>query len=100
MNRLLKIIQILIFTVFVLIVGVFVWQFFDPYAQLLFLPLGILSIYYLLIYSFCRLMLQQTAKIWFYVGIVFIIVPLIAFSVAYRPILELSLNILEMLSNR
>ncbi|HLW63504.1 MAG TPA: hypothetical protein VKY33_08915 [Flavobacterium sp.] len=98
MNKLLKIAQILVFTVLLLIVGVFIWQFFNAYAQLLFIPLGLLSIYYLLIYSFVRLLQHQTSKIWFYIGIVFIIIPLIAFSTAYRPIMEFSLNIINMLT--
>ena len=98
MNKLLKIAQILVFTVPLLIVGVFIWQFFNAYAQLLFIPLGLLSIYYLLIYSFVRLLQHQTSKIWFYIGIVFIIIPLIAFSTAYRPIMEFSLNIINMLT--
>lgn len=98
MNKFLKIAQVLVFTVLLLIVGVFIWQFFNPYAQLLFIPLGLLSIYYLLIYSFARLLQHQTSKIWFYIGIVFIIIPLIAFSAAYRPIMEFSLNIINMLA--
>ncbi|HLV51581.1 MAG TPA: hypothetical protein VKY44_06460 [Flavobacterium sp.] len=98
MNKLLKIAQVLVFTVLLLIVGVFIWQFFNAYAQLLFIPLGLLSIYYLLIYSFARLLQHQTSKIWFYIGIVFIIIPLIAFSTAYRPIMEFSLNIINMLA--
>lgn len=98
MNKLLKIAQVLVFTVLLLIVGVFIWQFFNAYAQLLFIPLGLLSIYYLLIYSFARLLQHQTSKIWFYIGIVFIIIPLIAFSTAYRPIMEFSLNIINMLT--
>src|SRR5690554_86349 len=99
MNKLLKIAQILVFTVLLLIVGVFIWQFFNAYAQLLFIPLGLLSIYYLLIYSFARLLQHQTSKIWFYIGIVFIIIPLIAFSTAYQPIMEFSLNFLNMLTD-
>ncbi|HLW40847.1 MAG TPA: hypothetical protein VKY82_00595 [Flavobacterium sp.] len=99
MNKLLKIIQVLVFTVLLLIIGVFVWQFFNAYARLLLLPLGVLSIYYLLIYSFARLMQHNTSKIWFYIGIVFIIIPLIAFSTAYQPIMEISLNFLNMLTD-
>ncbi len=99
MNKLLKIAQTLIFTILILLVIVFIWQFFNNYAQLLFLPLGVLSIYYLLIYLFARLLQQQQSKMWFYVGIIFIIIPLIAFSVAYQPVLEFSYNILQSLSN-
>ncbi|HUH25441.1 MAG TPA: hypothetical protein VLY87_02350, partial [Flavobacterium sp.] len=91
MNKLLKITQILIFTVLLLIIGVFIWQFFNAYASLMLFPLGFLSIYYLLLYSFVKLLQNQTSKMWFYIGIVFIIVPLIAFSVAYQQILEFSL---------
>ncbi|WP_091095929.1 hypothetical protein [Paenimyroides marinum] len=99
MNKLLKIAQTLIFTILILLVIVFIWQFFNNYAQLLFLPLGVLSIYYLLIYLFARLLQQQQSKMWFYTGIIFIIIPLIAFSVAYKPVLEFSYNILQSLSN-
>jgi len=99
MNRLLKIIQVLIFTILLLVVGVFIWQFFNPYAQLLLLPLGILSIYYLLMYAFAKLLQQHNSKIWLYIGVVFIVIPLIAFSTAYRPIMEFSLNIINALTN-
>ena len=99
MNKLLKITQTLIFTILILLVIVFIWQFFNAYAQLLFLPLGVLSIYYLLIYLFAKLLQQQQSKMWFYVGIIFIIIPLIAFSLAYKPVLEFSYNVLQSLSN-
>ncbi|WLD23987.1 hypothetical protein NU10_00940 [Flavobacterium dauae] len=99
MNKLLKITQTLIFTILILLVIVFIWQFFNNYAQLLFLPLGVLSIYYLLIYLFAKLLQRQQSKMWFYVGIIFIIIPLIAFSLAYKPVLEFSYNILQSLSN-
>ena len=99
MNKLLKITQTLIFTILILLVIVFIWQFFNNYAQLLFLPLGVLSIYYLLIYLFAKLLQRQQSKMWFYVGIIFIIIPLIAFLLAYKPVLEFSYNILQSLSN-
>lgn len=95
MNKLLKIAQVFIFTILILIIAVFIWQFFDPFAQLLFIPLGILSVYYLLIYLFAKLLQQNQSKIWFYVGIVFMIIPLLAFSLAYKPMLEFSYNILQ-----
>src|SRR5690606_21807474 len=100
MNRLLKIIQVLIFTVLLLVVGVFIWQFFNAYDQLLLLPLCILSIYYLLLYAFAKLLQPQTSKIWFYICVVFLVMPLIAFSTAYRPIIELSLNLVNGLTKQ
>lgn len=99
MNQLLKIIQIAIFTVLLLIIGVFVWQFFNAYAQLLLLPLGILSIYYLLIYLFAKLLQHKQSKLWLYTGIVFMVIPLISFSLAYRPVMEFSLHILQSLKS-
>lgn len=99
MNKLLKIAQVLIFTVLLLTIGVFIWQFFNPYARLMLIPLGILSIYYLLIYSFARLLQHQTSKMWMYVGILFIIIPLIAFSMAYQQIMEFSMQILNSFTN-
>lgn len=95
MTKLIKIAQVFVFTILLLIIGAFIWQFFDAFAQLLFLPLGILSIYYLLIYSFAKLMQHKTAKIWFYVGIVLLVLPLVAFSLAYKPILEFSYYTLQ-----
>lgn len=97
MNKLLKITQTLIFSVLILLIAVFVWQFFNDYAKLLFIPLGFLSIYYLLIYLFVKLQQHNDSKIWFYGGIFFIIVPLFAFSVAYKPVMEFSFNILQIL---
>lgn len=99
MNKLLKIAQVFIFTILILLIGVFIWQFFDAYAQLLFIPLGILSVYYLLIYLFAKLLQQNQSKIWFYIGIFFMIIPLLAFSMAYKPVLEFSYNILQTLGN-
>lgn len=95
MKKLLKITQILIFSILILLIIVFIWQFFNAYATLLLLPLGFLSMYYLLIHFFVRLMQQKKSKIWLYIGLFFIIVPLIAFSIAYKPILEFSYSILQ-----
>lgn len=99
MNKLLKIAQVFVFTILILLIAVFIWQFFDAYAKLLFIPLGFLSIYYLLIYLFAKLLQQNQSKVWFYVGIFFMIIPLLAFSMAYKPILEFSYSILESLGN-
>lgn len=99
MNKLLKIAQVFVFTILILLIAVFIWQFFDAYAKLLFIPLGVLSIYYLLIYLFAKLLPQNQSKVWFYVGIFFMIIPLLAFSMAYKPILEFSYSILESLGN-
>lgn len=99
MNKLLKIAQVFVFTILILLIGVFIWQFFDAYAKLLFIPLGFLSIYYLLIYLFAKLLPQNHSKVWFYAGIFFMIIPLLAFSTAYRPIMEFSLNIINALTN-
>lgn len=99
MNKLLKIAQVLIFTILILLVIVFVWQFFNAYAQLFFIPLGILSIYYLLLYLFAKLLQHNQSKTGFYVGVVFIIVPLLAFSLAYKPVLEFSYHFLQSISN-
>ena len=99
MDKVIKIARVLIFTVLLLIIGVFVWQFFNPYARLMLIPLGVLNIYYLLIYSFAWLLQRQTSKIWRYVGIVLVVLPLIAFSMAYNSVLEFSYNILQTLSS-
>lgn len=99
MNKLIKLTQALIFTILIVIIGVFIWQFFNAYAKLLLLPLGILSIYYLLIYAFVKLLSPNSNKLFFYVGVVFIIIPLIAFSIAYNNIIEFSYNILNSFGN-
>lgn len=99
MNKLLKLIQALIFTILIVIIGVFIWQFFNAYAQLLLLPLGILSVYYLLIYTFVKLLPQNTSKTWYYTGLIFIIIPLVAFSLAYDKIIDFSYNILNSFGN-
>lgn len=99
MNKLLKITQTLVFTVLILLIIVFIWQFFNDYAKLLFIPLGFLSIYYLLLYLFVKLLPQNHSKAWFYVGLFFMIIPLLAFSMAYKPVLEFSYNILQTLGN-
>ena len=99
MNKLLKLTQVLVFTVLILIIITFIWQFFNPFAKLLFLPLGILSIYYLLLNVFVRLNQNNTSKAWFYIGVFFIIIPLISFSIAYKPIMEFSYNIVNAFGN-
>jgi len=98
MNKLLKPTQILVFTILILILATFVWQFFNPFAKLLFLPLGILSIYYLLLNVFVKLYQQKTSNMWFYVGLFFITIPLLAFLVAYKQIMEFSFNIVNSLA--
>lgn len=99
MNKLIKITQTLLFTVLIIVITVFIWQFFNSYAQLFLMPLGILSVYYLLIYFFAKLLAQSTSKIWLYVGLVFIIMPLVAFWVAYKPILDISYQVLQIFAN-
>ena len=99
MNKLLKITQILIFTILILLIIVFIWQFFNDYAKLMFIPLGFLSIYYLLLHLFAKLVQHKQSKAGFYAGVVFIIVPLLAFSLAYKPVLEFSYHILQSISN-
>ncbi len=94
MQQLLKITQILIFTILILVIGVFIWQFVNPFAQILFFPLLFLSVYYLLIHLFAKLNAQRTSKVWLYIGVFLIIIPLIAYATNYRHIMEFSLNIL------
>lgn len=99
MNKLIKITQILLFTILIVLIAVLIGQFFNSYAQLFFVPLGILSVYYLLIYFFAKLLAHSTSKIWLYVGLVFIIMPLVAFWVAYKPVLDLSYQVLQIFAN-
>ena len=99
MQQLLKITQILIFTILLLVIGVFIWQFFNPFAQILFFPLLFLSVYYLLLHVFAKLNAQKTSKIWLYLGIVLIALPLIAYVTNYRSVMEFSLNILTSFKN-
>lgn len=99
MQKLLKITQVLIFTILLLVIGVFVWQFFNPFAQILFFPLLFLSVYYLLLHVFAKLNVHKTSKMWFYLGVFFIAIPLIAYATNYRSIMEFSLNILTSFKN-
>src|SRR5690606_16362335 len=99
MNKLLKIAQTLIFTILILLVIVFIWQFFNNYAQLLFLPLGCLCIYYLLIYLFSRLFHYLHTIICFYVIIIFIFFPLFFFSMSCQAVFYFSYIFILILIN-
>lgn len=95
MEKISKTISILIFTILLLVVGTVIWSFFDPYAQVLLLPLGFLSVYYLLLFSFVKLIGQKTSKAWKYLIIIMIVVPLLSFAYGYNTFIRFSITVLN-----
>ncbi|WP_177761679.1 hypothetical protein [Flavobacterium sp. I3-2] len=95
MEKISKTISILIFTILLLVVGTVIWSFFDPYAQVLLLPLGFLSVYYLLLFSFVKLLSGKTSKPWKYLILFMIIVPLLSFAYGYNTFIRFSITVLN-----
>ena len=95
MEKISKTISILIFTILLLVVGVVIWSFFDPYAQVLLLPLGFLSLYYLLLFSFVKLIGAKTSKPWRYLILFMIVVPLLSFAYGYNTFIRFSITLLN-----
>jgi len=100
MEKITKIISILIFTILILIVGTVIWSFFNPYAQILLLPLGLLSVYFLLLISFTKLLKTKDTKFWKYLILVMIVIPIIAFAFGYETFIRFSTLIIEQFSRK
>ncbi|WP_448606172.1 hypothetical protein [Paenimyroides ceti] len=94
MQKLIKILSILIFTILIVIIGVFIWSFFNPYAQVLLIPLGILSIYYAFLFGFCKLV-NSNSRYFEYIMIFLIVIPLISVSYSYDRFVTLSIDMLN-----
>jgi|SRR5690606_19030600 len=92
-----KLLSILLFTILILIVGVLVWSFFNPYARAMLIPLGMLSVYYLLIYGFVSLTGKSDSRIYYYFILVLIVIPLITLGLAYDRFINFSISLLNYL---
>lgn len=90
-----KLLAILLFTILLLIIGILVWSFFNPYARVMLVPLGMLSIYYLLVYTFVNLTGEVNTKIFHYFILVLIILPLLALGLAYDRFIAFSVSLLN-----
>lgn len=90
-----KLLAILLFTILLLIIGILVWSFFNPYARVMLVPLGMLSIYYLLVYTFVNLTGEVNTKIFYYFILVLIILPLLALGLAYDRFIAFSVSLLN-----
>lgn len=90
-----KLLAIFLFTILLLIIGILVWSFFNPYARVMLVPLGMLSIYYLLVYTFVNLTGEVNTKIFYYFILVLIILPLLALGLAYDRFIAFSVSLLN-----
>lgn len=90
-----KLLAILLFTILLLIIGILVWSFFNPYARVMLVPLGMLSIYYLLVYTFVNLTGEVNTKIFYYFILVLIILPLLTLGLAYDRFIAFSVSLLN-----
>lgn len=90
-----KLLAILLFTILLLIIGILVWSFFNPYARVMLVPLGMLSIYYLLVYTFVNLTGEVNTKMFYYFILVLIILPLLALGLAYDRFIAFSVSLLN-----
>ena len=98
MQKLLKTLSIFIFTILLLIIGSVIWSFFNSYARVMLIPLGILSIYYLLLYSFIKLLNLKNTQGFYYVGLALILLPLLCVAAAYEEFISFSVQILNYFS--
>ncbi|WP_277632140.1 hypothetical protein [Avrilella dinanensis] len=92
-----KLLAVLLFTILILIVGVLIWSFFNPYARVMLIPLGMLSLYYLLIYGFVSLTSQSESRMYYYFILVLIIIPLLTLGLAYDRFIAFSVSLLNYL---
>lgn len=92
-----KLLAVLLFTILILIVGVLIWSFFNPYARVMLIPLGMLSLYYLLIYGFVSLTNQFESRMYYYFILVLIIIPLLTLGLAYDRFIDFSVSLLNYL---
>ncbi|PJR03301.1 hypothetical protein [Avrilella dinanensis] len=92
-----KLLAVLLFTILILIVGVLIWSFFNPYARVMLIPLGMLSLYYLLIYGFVSLTNQSESRMYYYFILVLIIIPLLTLGLAYDRFIAFSVSLLNYL---
>ena len=92
-----KLLSILLFSILILIVGVLIWSFFNPYARAMLIPLGMLSVYYLLIYGFVSLTGKSDSRIYYYFILVLIVIPLITLGLAYDRFIDFSVSLLNYL---
>lgn len=90
-----KLLAILLFTILLLIIGILVWSFFNPYARVMLVPLGMLSIYYLLVYTFVNLTGEVNTKMFYYFILVLIILPLLTLGLAYDRFIAFSVSLLN-----
>lgn len=90
-----KLLAILLFTILLLIIGILIWSFFNPYARVMLVPLGMLSIYYLLVYTFVNLTGEVNTKIFYYFILVLIILPLLTLGLAYDRFIAFSVSLLN-----
>lgn len=95
MEKISKIISILLFTILLIIIGTVVWSFFNPFAQVLLLPLAILSVYYLLLFSFVKLINHKTFKPWKYLIIFMVVVPILSVAYGYDAFIRFSITVLN-----
>ena len=97
MHKTKKLLAILMFTILILIIGTLIWSFFNPHARAMLIPLGILSIYYLLIYGFTTLTGTSGSKFQYYFTLSLVILPLLALGLAYDRFIAFSVTLLNYL---
>lgn len=95
MKQLNKLLTILIFSILLLIIGVVIWSFFDPYARVMLVPLGILNIYYFLLFSFIKLKSLQEVRWAKTLGWILIALPLVALALAYDRFIYFSADLIN-----
>lgn len=89
-----KYISIALFTLLVLITGCVVYSYFNPYAQVLLIPMGFMSIYYLILFAFSKLVLSEN-KISLFIGMVLLCIPVLSIALAYDRFISFSIDFLN-----
>lgn len=97
MSKSQKLLSVLQFAILLMVLASFVWSFFNPYASIAYIPLIIISIYYLLWYLFIKMVPFFNTNKGYYFVLAFVILPILVFMMNKEVIVNLSIHLLNMI---
>jgi len=99
MNKSQKFLSVLQFGVLLLIVATLVWSFFNPYAMVALVPLGLISVYYILWYLMVRLVPFLQTKRGYYIVVFAAVFPLITMATASKSVINYSIQFINLITH-
>ena len=99
MNKSQKLLSVMQFAILLMIIATFIWSLFNPYASVAYIPLIVVSIYYLLWYFFTKLVPFFSTKKGYYIVVIAVILPIITLTVSSDKIIRYSVLILNSIRN-